>query len=281
VRVRWKDFDGRWLFVTFGVLVLAAIEIHTAIQFSNAAPTERTTIAHNVMIHRRYFFLIPTYSCSYDFRVDDRSFSGKGVCPELTDYDSIKGEFSNSVRNLPMPDATVYFDPADPSIHSLTDFSARSENEYRNAIGWVGLGVVFTLPFILLMALGATKGKKGDKIYVDAMGTVIDPDGVDFDSGFGGMPVGGRSDDAADAAAQERAERGANFAASDSLRELYIDVIKHIHPDLALNEADRILRERLTKDANVAFERGDDAALRRALEDYKEEAASINSPLAR
>jgi hypothetical protein len=63
--------------------------------------------------------------------------------------------------------------------------------------------------------------------------------------------------------------REKNFAASHGLRELYLDVIKQIHPDHASSEADRTLRERLTKDANIAFEQGDDATLRRVLEEYE------------
>jgi hypothetical protein len=271
VRVSWKDFDGRSLFPLIVFFVFGGIDIHRATQFTDAVPSERTTIAHNVHIHqRRYFFnLLPVNNCKYDFSIDNRSLRGDGVCPDISTYDLIKVELSNSVRDLPGPDATVYYDPADPSINSLTEFSARRETEYRNGIGWIGLGIVCTLPFVLLVALNATKNKKNKRVFVDARGTVIDPNEVDLGSEFGRIPVGGGGEETAGAAANESAEREASFAASHGLRELYIDVIKQIHPDHASNEADRALRERLTKDANLAFERGDDATLRRVLEEYE------------
>ena len=93
------------------------------------------------------------------------------------------------------------------------------------------------------------------------------PDEINLGSGVSGKPVGGGSTESTGAAAEERGAREANFAASHGLRELYIKVVKQIHPDLASSEADRIMRERLTKDANIAFEQGDDATLRRVLEE--------------
>ena len=125
------------------------------------------------------------------------------------------------------------------------------------------------MPFVLLAVLDATKNKKHGRIYVDAKGTFVDPDEVDFASEFGRIPIGGGGGEATDSVAGERAVREANFAASHGLRELYLDVIKQIHPDHASSEADRTLRERLTKDANIAFEQGDDAILRRVLEEYE------------
>jgi hypothetical protein len=60
-----------------------------------------------------------------------------------------------------------------------------------------------------------------------------------------------------------------DIATSHGLRELYIKVVKQIHPDLASSEADRAMRERLTKDANMAFQQGDESRLRRVLEEYE------------
>jgi putative transposase len=98
------------------------------------------------------------------------------------------------------------------------------------------------------------------------------PDETDLGSGFSGIPVGGGSTESTGAAASERAAREANFAASHGLRELYIKVVKQIHPDLASSEGDRTIRERLTKDANIAFEQGNDATLRRMLEECESRA---------
>jgi hypothetical protein len=271
VKVSWNDFDGRSLLPLVAFVVFGCVDIHKATQFTGAIPTETTTIARNVYMHqRRYFYnLLPIDNCRYDFSVGDRSFRGDGVCPNISTYDSIKAKLSNSVRDLPGPDATVYYDPVDPSINSLTEFSARSETEYRNGIGWIGLGSVCSFPFVLLALLNATKSRKHARIFVDARGTVIYPDEINYGSEFGRTPVSGGGAEATDAAASETSVREKNFAASHGLRELYLDVIKQIHPDHASSEADRTLRERLTKDANIAFEQGDDATLRRVLEEYE------------
>lgn len=55
---------------------------------------------------------------------------------------------------------------------------------------------------------------------------------------------------------------------SDSLRELYKTAAKRLHPDLARDDADRKVRERLMTEANLAYAKGDEAALRAILDEY-------------
>jgi hypothetical protein len=55
---------------------------------------------------------------------------------------------------------------------------------------------------------------------------------------------------------------------SQTLKNLYREVAKRIHPDLATSPADRVVREKLMADANRAFEEGDEARLRAILEEY-------------
>lgn len=57
-------------------------------------------------------------------------------------------------------------------------------------------------------------------------------------------------------------------ARSQTLRDLYKTAAKRLHPDLARDEADRKIRERLMTEANLAYERGDEARLRAILEEY-------------
>jgi|ERR1700677_2887483 hypothetical protein len=52
---------------------------------------------------------------------------------------------------------------------------------------------------------------------------------------------------------------------SPELKHLWIRVIKRVHPDLAIDEQDRIRCERLTKLANEAYQAGDVEALRAVL----------------
>ena len=52
---------------------------------------------------------------------------------------------------------------------------------------------------------------------------------------------------------------------SPELKQLWIRVLKRIHPDLAIDEQDRIRCEQLTKLANEAYQAGDLEALRAVL----------------
>src|SRR5579859_3803435 len=55
---------------------------------------------------------------------------------------------------------------------------------------------------------------------------------------------------------------------SESLRDLYRVVAKRLHPDLAIDDADRKIRERLMTEANLAYADGDEAKLRAILGEY-------------
>src|ERR1700677_1759543 len=52
---------------------------------------------------------------------------------------------------------------------------------------------------------------------------------------------------------------------SPELKQLWIRVLKRVHPDLAIDEQDRIRCERLTKLANEAYQAGNIEALRAVL----------------
>jgi TonB family protein len=52
---------------------------------------------------------------------------------------------------------------------------------------------------------------------------------------------------------------------SPELKQLWIRVLKRVHPDLAIDEQDRVRCERLTKLANEAYQAGDEEALRAVL----------------
>jgi hypothetical protein len=55
---------------------------------------------------------------------------------------------------------------------------------------------------------------------------------------------------------------------SSALKDLYRTVAKRLHPDLARDETDRVIRERLMTEANLAYEKGDEEKLREILEEY-------------
>jgi hypothetical protein len=108
--------------------------------------------------------------------------------------------------------------------------------------------------FFVLGRLFAANEKRGNGgVVVDTRGTVIYPEEIGPGPDFAGITN----------------RETANAAAPAGLREQYLEVVNKIHPDRAANEADLALRERLMKEANAAFERGDAETLRRVLEEYR------------
>lgn len=59
------------------------------------------------------------------------------------------------------------------------------------------------------------------------------------------------------------------FTPSSELRKLYREAAKRFHPDNAIDEKDRVRRERLMKQANAAYAAGDEDALRRISADLE------------
>jgi len=56
---------------------------------------------------------------------------------------------------------------------------------------------------------------------------------------------------------------------SQRLKDLYRAAARQLHPDLAQDERDRIIRERLMTEANLAYAKGDEAKLGAILEEYQ------------
>ncbi len=53
------------------------------------------------------------------------------------------------------------------------------------------------------------------------------------------------------------------------LKDLYRTAAKQLHPDLAQDERDRMIRDRLMTEANLAYAEGDEAKLEAILEEYQ------------
>jgi hypothetical protein len=77
------------------------------------------------------------------------------------------------------------------------------------------------------------------------------------------------------AASHGEAAEAKEFATSPELKSLYRELAKRVHPDLAIDEADRKLRERLMAEANRAYQNGDAEALRRILHEYESSPDSV------
>jgi hypothetical protein len=228
--------------------------VHQARQYASAAPNERTTTAHVVSVYHSIFrgLRFNFYTCSYNFTVDGSLHIGLRDCPQWIIDDALKRGYLGSGKTPTGTDATVYYDPADPSVNSLLEFSAESQIAYRSAVPWIALSalVIFFFIFGRLLAAAEKRGKGG--VIVDATGTAIYPEEIDPGSAYAGVSKGEPS----------------KSAPTQGMRELYLEVANKIHPDRATNETDLALREQLMKEANAAFERGDAEMLRRVLEEY-------------
>src|SRR5208283_936332 len=78
-----------------------------------------------------------------------------------------------------------------------------------------------------------------------------------------------RAEESRTGTAELEAKETIRFSPSSSLKSLYREVARRIHPDLAVDDADRAKRQKLMAEANRAYENGDEAKLRAILEEYE------------
>jgi len=75
--------------------------------------------------------------------------------------------------------------------------------------------------------------------------------------------------------AQAAPEEETQFKPSESLRALYREAAKRIHPDLACDEDDRELRTRWMVEINAAYQAGNEARLQKLFEDWENSPESV------
>lgn len=270
-----RRFEGTVTVLVIGlVLAFAGLFIHRSKEFSDAAHNEKTTTAYDVRMHSHSnFAFLP--SCEYRYSVGEANYRGNGECPKSVADDSIndRSVFRLSVSSI--PNATVFYNSADPSVSSLVEFGEKGRRFHRNAVIGVVVGVI---PFALLLMgplPGAIKGKRKVRIAAD----------VEWGEVYSGEPDSGPPSGApfdrngsfrrSDGAASDRGENWDGFAHSPELRNLYLEVVRQVHPDRALNESDRGLRERLMKDANDAFSRHDVQQLHKIFAEYRNRSSGL------
>jgi hypothetical protein len=250
-----KTGDGRSLILSILFFVCAGTCIYKAREFASAAPSEKTAAAQDISVYHHIFRYLRFnfYSCTYSFNVDGSFHTGRSDCPQGIADEAVKVKFLDPSGTPTRANATVYYDPTHPSVNSLLEFNVASENEYRVAVPWICTVALVIFFFVFGKLLEANEKRGNGRVVVDAEGTVIYPEEIGLGSEFAGLPN----------------REAANSAASPGLREQYLEVVNKIHPDRAANEADLALRERLMKEANAAFERGDAVTLQRVQEEYR------------
>ncbi|MEG3440285.1 J domain-containing protein [Pannus brasiliensis CCIBt3594] len=70
-------------------------------------------------------------------------------------------------------------------------------------------------------------------------------------------------------------ETSRDFRPSDSLKKLYREVAKRIHPDLVTDEAEKARRQQLMVEANQAYESGDEEKLQAILQNWESSPESV------
>jgi hypothetical protein len=75
--------------------------------------------------------------------------------------------------------------------------------------------------------------------------------------------------------AEQEAGKRELFKPTESLKKLYREVAKRIHPDLATDESERRRRHELMSEANRAYEEGDEARLEAILHDWESSPESV------
>lgn len=77
------------------------------------------------------------------------------------------------------------------------------------------------------------------------------------------------TESAAAAGAIDPQRHAAGFQPSDDLKRLYREIAKRVHPDLAIEEDERAIRNRVMAEANRAYAGDDETRLREILEEWE------------
>ncbi len=84
-----------------------------------------------------------------------------------------------------------------------------------------------------------------------------------------------RADESYASAAGQANKQISRVLPNSSLKSLYREVARRIHPDLAVDETDRTKRQMLMAEANRAYQNGDEDRLRAILDEYNNSPESV------
>jgi hypothetical protein len=90
------------------------------------------------------------HDCIYNFKVDGVPYNGTD-CPADDPNESLGNQLLDGFKGPQQFTATVYYDPADPSTNSLSEFAARSGYDNQMGILFIGGGIIL----LGLVAMGA------------------------------------------------------------------------------------------------------------------------------
>lgn len=156
------------------------LSIYEARQDSALALTESTATAQ-LRLHAETSKNqdIDSLRCDYTFMVNGNFYQGYGICPQQDADRSVKGTLLGLAGILQNSSATVYYDPANPSTNSLTEFGAKRARDDLKANVSIGLGIVLLILVLAGMLYTRSPANANGGIMVDAEGTVVYPDKTD------------------------------------------------------------------------------------------------------
>jgi hypothetical protein len=114
-----------------------------------------------------------------------------------------------------------------------------------------------------------------DEIQAQIAELLAQRDSGDLKAQVAAKEARARAEESCTNVAEATLKQMTRFSPSPSLKSLYREVARRIHPDLAVNEDDRAKRQRSMAQANQAYENGDAATLRAILEEYESSPEAI------
>jgi hypothetical protein len=181
----WKSIAGSMILGAVIAFALGGGCFYEAKQYAALAPNESTATAHlNMRLESNRNKSYSRHKCDYSFSVEAVTYHGYENCPLQNGDNPVKGEILDYAGVLLNSSATVYYDPANPSTNSLTEFGALSERDYLYAKLGIGVGSILSFLVIIGALIVPSANPEGGRsrrsggIVVDAEGTVIYPDEI-------------------------------------------------------------------------------------------------------
>jgi hypothetical protein len=154
--------------------VYGGLCIYLARHDLTVAKNEVTTTGQASPHHRRKDSdIFDSFRCDYTFMVNDRFYTGNGMCPGQADH-SVKGAVENLAGLLQNPKVTVYYDPADPTTNSMMEFGAKSSYDNGKANLSILVGVISLIVVGVVYVFGGNKAPQ--EVAADSGESVVDPD---------------------------------------------------------------------------------------------------------
>lgn len=150
MNTRWKSIAGSMILGAVIAFALGVGCFYEAKQYAALAPNESTATAHlNLRFKSSRNKGYERPKCEYSFSVEGVTYRGYEYCPHQSTDNPVKGEILDYAGILLNSSATVYYDPANPSTNSLTEFGAMSERDYLYAELSIGVGSILTFLVII------------------------------------------------------------------------------------------------------------------------------------